>query len=216
MQQKFEVAVNLAQDFTDAQKAQGRANLGIQDVSLDSCVQVNIAQTFTGEQKAQARANIGCADLITIVSNIEHHTITSTESSNGLIELEIPLSDISFQSGHPMSISDFLAKEGLSFIRLAIRAYDNASLDLITDGTPIGIKFAVNDIQHAIYTVDALHKVNYVLNTIADILFKDFDYYMTPYNSPFVKIIIQIGFPNNAIPSGINLEYDMEWSRITD
>lgn len=29
MQQKFEVAVNLAQDFTDAQKAQGRSNLGI-------------------------------------------------------------------------------------------------------------------------------------------------------------------------------------------
>lgn len=31
MQQKFEVAVNLAQDFTDAQKAQGRSNLGISD-----------------------------------------------------------------------------------------------------------------------------------------------------------------------------------------
>lgn len=31
MQQKFEVAVNLAQDFTDAQKAQGRSNLGISE-----------------------------------------------------------------------------------------------------------------------------------------------------------------------------------------
>lgn len=216
MQQKFEVAVNLAQDFTDQQKAQGRANLGITDISIDNCVQVNIAQTFTDEQKAQARANIGCADLITIVSDVENHTVTSTESSNGHIELEIPLSDISFKSGHPMSISDFLAKEGLSFIRLAIRAYDNASMDLITDGTPIGISFAVNDIQFSIYTVDTLHKVTYVFNTIADILFKDFNYYMYQSNSPFVKIIIHIDFPNNAIPSGVKLEYNMDWSRITD
>lgn len=186
MQQKFEVAVNLAQDFTDA-------------------------------QKAQARANIGCANLITITTaSVEQHTVTATESTNGHIELEIPLSDITFQSGHQMSISDFLSKPGLSFIRFAIRAYDNASMDLINDGTPIGIKLAINDIQYSIYTVDTLHKVTYVFNTLADILFKDFDYYMPPYNSPFVKLIIHIDFPNNAIPSGVKLEYDFDWGRITD
>lgn len=216
MQQKFEVAVNLAQDFTAEQKAQGRANLGIQDISLDSCVQVNIAQNFTDAQKAQARENIGCADLITIVSDIEHHTVTSTESANGYIELEIPSSDISFKSGHQMSVSDFLAKAGLSFIRLAILAYDNASMDLITNGTPIGISFAVNDAQFSIYTVDTLNTVSYAFNTLADILFKDFNYNMYPPDGTFEKIIIRIDFPNNAIPSGVNLEYKMDWSRITD
>ena len=63
MQQKFEVAVNLAQDFTDAQKAQGRSNLGITDISLDGCVQVNMAQDFTDAQKAQGRSNLGITDI---------------------------------------------------------------------------------------------------------------------------------------------------------
>ena len=38
MAQQNKVAVNLAQDFTDAQQAQGRANIGASQISYNSTV----------------------------------------------------------------------------------------------------------------------------------------------------------------------------------
>lgn len=54
MQQKFEVAVNLAQDFTDAQKAQARSNIGaaeapVQTINRDnrnSAASVSVAAVY--------------------------------------------------------------------------------------------------------------------------------------------------------------------------
>lgn len=65
MQQKFEVAVNLAQDFTDAQKIQGRNNIGA----------------------------LGRFDAFT--TNSISHAVTSGESAAGSLQLVLTSSDVS-------------------------------------------------------------------------------------------------------------------------
>jgi len=65
MQQKFEVAVNLAQDFTDTQKAQARNNIGA----------------------------LGRFDAFT--TNTIHHEVTKAESVAGSIQLVFTGSDVS-------------------------------------------------------------------------------------------------------------------------
>lgn len=64
MQQKFEVAVNLAQDFTDEQKIQGRTNIGA----------------------------LGRYDAF--VTNSISHSVTSGESDAGSLQIVITSSDV--------------------------------------------------------------------------------------------------------------------------
>lgn len=66
MQQKFEVAVNLAQDFTDAQKAQARQNINA----------------------------LGGSD--SFHTNSISHTVTSAEANAGRIRIPLTVSDVAF------------------------------------------------------------------------------------------------------------------------
>jgi len=81
--------VNVQQHFTEAEKLQGRANLGcaaVEDIPTDAVKYTE--QALTDAQKAQARENINAAE-----------NATATQSSNGLMSSEDKTKLDSIQSG---------------------------------------------------------------------------------------------------------------------
>ena len=78
MQQKFEVSVNLTQDFTYAQKAQGRSNIGAASASdLE-----NAMDSWQTGYTPKGEATVSQIDALTTQSNGDQYIVTDSGTLN--------------------------------------------------------------------------------------------------------------------------------------
>ena len=86
MQQKLEVAVNLAQDFTDAQKAQARANIGVSDIELIDYSDV----TFTAVSTALQNNRVPRLKRTTSGITVYYNFVVSSTVTNEFLFRSVP------------------------------------------------------------------------------------------------------------------------------